>query len=426
MSFLTLGIRSRGRSLATGGACLLLSLGACEDAAAPVGGVQAPQAPQVVTWPAADILDGQATLHGSVNPYGTAAETWFQFGSRADAPDWGTFVDSLAYQTAIRTVSGNAAQEVSVTIGSLWPATTYYFRVVARNDGGTRYGVVQSFVTVPALPSGAAVAFVRGGNIYVYSVTEGRAALAQLTTAGAFEHPAWSPDARRIAFASSDSPGKIYVMDADGSGLRPFAEGWSPAWSPDGRQLAFSAPDSGGSAIFVRSVDDPAEPTVRIGFDRGYHDFPTWSPDGSKIAFVSDWEAFDLTNEIYIANADGSGSTQVTHGFSELGERGGHTTYSQPSWSPDGRSLALLICEDWQFYACASSDVGVLAVDGSGLMGLAHATGFARPTCTADGSGLLFSRTCRDQPCQSDLFQVGLDGKERLLVADAHSGVWRP
>ena len=64
--------------------------------------------------------------------------------------------------------------------------------------------------------------------------------------------PSWSPDGRRIAFASTrDDPdpndnfiySKIYVMNADGSGqtrltyTSPFD--YAPSWSPDGRRIAF-------------------------------------------------------------------------------------------------------------------------------------------------------------------------------------------
>ena len=57
--------------------------------------------------------------------------------------------------------------------------------------------------------------------------------------------PAWSPDGDHLAFSSDrDGDLAIYVMAADGSGVRPltvtdgYADG-QPAWSPDGRHLAF-------------------------------------------------------------------------------------------------------------------------------------------------------------------------------------------
>ena len=49
--------------------------------------------------------------------------------------------------------------------------------------------------------------------------------------------PTWSPDGARIAFVTGrDGNDEIYIMNADGSGLRNLtqhpADDWSPAWSP--------------------------------------------------------------------------------------------------------------------------------------------------------------------------------------------------
>lgn len=62
--------------------------------------------------------------------------------------------------------------------------------------------------------------------------------------------PAWSPDGTLIALTRSTKHGvstleEIYLMNADGSGLRQLtdhpATDSEPAWSPDGTRLAFSS-----------------------------------------------------------------------------------------------------------------------------------------------------------------------------------------
>ena len=58
------------------------------------------------------------------------------------------------------------------------------------------------------------------------------------------EHPAWSPDGRKIAFVSyRDRNPEIYVMNADGSEQRNLTDNSAadrhPSWSPDGNKIAF-------------------------------------------------------------------------------------------------------------------------------------------------------------------------------------------
>nr|WP_232295496.1 PASTA domain-containing protein [Parafrankia sp. EUN1f] len=74
-------------------------------------------------------------------------------------------------------------------------------------------------------------------SIYVLSVDDGnlrRLAGSPVPGAGAVE-PAWSPDGGAVAFGVSTGGG-IYLVNADGSGLRQAAGpgSWHPSWSPQG------------------------------------------------------------------------------------------------------------------------------------------------------------------------------------------------
>ncbi len=71
----------------------------------------------------------------------------------------------------------------------------------------------------------------------------------------AYRRPVLSPDGRKIVFASEadDASGEIYVMNADGAGLRRLTTGMdaNPSWSPDGRRIAFASYRGGQAGSLV-------------------------------------------------------------------------------------------------------------------------------------------------------------------------------
>ena len=94
------------------------------------------------------------------------------------------------------------------------------------------------------------------------------------------EDPAWSPDGRRIAFASVKNwDYHIFVINADGSGGTSFtdrlADHTSPAWSPDGRKIAFTSNrDAGDNDIYVMNAGSPGVNADKSG-ERGSLPMPT-------------------------------------------------------------------------------------------------------------------------------------------------------
>jgi Tol biopolymer transport system component len=74
------------------------------------------------------------------------------------------------------------------------------------------------------------------------------------------QNPAWSPDGQRIAFASDrDGDWDVYIMNADGSGLRRMTANPStdaqPVWLPDGQHIAFRSDRGGVWSIYIMGVD---------------------------------------------------------------------------------------------------------------------------------------------------------------------------
>ena len=101
--------------------------------------------------------------------------------------------------------------------------------------------------------------------------------------------PAWSPDGRRIVFASTrDGDPEIYVMNADGSRAQRLTStpgrDAHPSWSPDGKTIAFQSPRlEGHTRIFLMDADGSNQRPLTN--NRGFCGVPSWSPDGKQIAF---------------------------------------------------------------------------------------------------------------------------------------------
>jgi dipeptidyl aminopeptidase/acylaminoacyl peptidase len=83
-----------------------------------------------------------------------------------------------------------------------------------------------------------------------------------------------------LVFQDSNG-GNIYVMKADGSGLRRLTYGFDPAFSPDGSRVAFTRWDE-PRGLWVINVDGSGE-RLLLGANRPRS--PTWTPDGAAIVF---------------------------------------------------------------------------------------------------------------------------------------------
>ena len=129
---------------------------------------------------------------------------------------------------------------------------------------------------------------------------------------GPASDPVWSPDGRKIAFVRLNTRLGVYVVNADGSGMRnltpkPMGAAYAaPAWSPDGRKIAFASERDGNSEIYLMNADGSGQRSLTRNL--AYDGDPGWSPDGQKITFVSNR---DGRYAVYVMNADGSGQRSL-------------------------------------------------------------------------------------------------------------------
>jgi Tol biopolymer transport system component len=101
----------------------------------------------------------------------------------------------------------------------------------------------------------------------------------------------------RIAFSCGrgGASEEVCVMNADGSGRRYLtrtrAFDVDPSWSPDGRRIAFASDRNGPFEVYVMNANGGDQRRLTRTKGGGGSIDPAWSPDGQRIAFASNPEA---------------------------------------------------------------------------------------------------------------------------------------
>ena len=181
---------------------------------------------------------------------------------------------------------------------------------------------------------------------------------------GAYQALRFSPDGRRLAFHDRDAKGgfQVWVHDrASGTTQQLTFDGTSirPAWSPDGRRVAF-ATQPGGAAYHIGSVPaDGSGPVVREGPDMVGALTVSWTRDGQWMVFngLSKDGKADGKHDIFAIPTSGATRTMrpavagpFDEGSGEVSpdgkwiayvsdETGRHQVYIQPFLAPGARTL---------------------------------------------------------------------------------------
>lgn len=139
----------------------------------------------------------------------------------------------------------------------------------------------------------------------------------QLTTGGGVS-PAVSPDGSSVAFVSSRSgSARVWVMQAGDYGEKggtpklltgSGAEGQEgqegdPAWSPDAKMLAYVSDATGSPQVWKAAPDGAEAQAITTG--EGGAASPTWLTGGQKVAFIRDGNLWEV-------RADGTGLRAMT------------------------------------------------------------------------------------------------------------------
>ncbi len=207
------------------------------------------------------------------------------------------------------------------------------------------------------------------------------------------QNPRWSPDSKRIAFASDrDGKRQIYLINPHGGEAQQLTSEDNGVgafeWAPDSSSIAFtsSGPDSktkkdrkekygdfeiveGDYAMqhlwrIKTPADIPADPKQRPkaeslteGDKFSIGDF-SWSPDSKRIAFSATQDpdlGSSFSSQIYVLDVSDKRVKKL------LDANGPN---NRPRWSPDGRQIAYVTSNGAPFYFYANTHIAVIPASG--------------------------------------------------------------
>jgi TolB protein len=144
-------------------------------------------------------------------------------------------------------------------------------------------------------------------------------------TGKSFGSPQVSPDGNKILITSNDWNGsQIFLMNANGSGLKqltftvspkwidrgyPRDGNYGPVWSPDSEKLAYVSYENGSPDIFIMNANGTGN--KRLTDTPLRDESPIWAKDGKHILFSSN-RKIDVSSEIYIMKSEGQLQTPLT------------------------------------------------------------------------------------------------------------------
>jgi Tol biopolymer transport system component/DNA-binding winged helix-turn-helix (wHTH) protein len=238
-------------------------------------------------------------------------------------------------------------------------------------------------------PDGKSIAFVRSSGpiyvdeLFVFSLTDGRALQLTHDHKRIFGAPSWTPDSHEIVYSSNQTGlASVWRISAEGGSPRmveaagPIA--WFPSVSLTGQQLAYERVDEEQNLWQTELADatharGPA--SILVPSAKTYNLFPQFSPDGQKLAFQSERSGYA---EVWMCDRDGSNPVQVTTLEKFAGS---------PHWSPDGRYLA------FDYRPAQHSEIHVVEVGASRPHVVAQFAGADNvvPSWSRDGKWVYFA-----------------------------------
>jgi len=166
---------------------------------------------------------------------------------------------------------------------------------------------------------------------------QGETQLTQSPASAMDLHSTWSADGSWVAFTElSSDRSRIMTMRADGSArtsITPDGKYFAlvPSIAPDGSRIAYTSDRDGNYEVYTIRADGTDEQQITHTAPPVTFVGPKYSPDGTKLLVAMRAAPTDLNQDLYILNANGTGTLQrLTTGANNAESR---------AWSPDGTRI---------------------------------------------------------------------------------------
>jgi Tol biopolymer transport system component len=377
----------------------------------------------------------------------------FEVGPISLEPSVITVGDTVTLTTTVKNIGDiagtytapliNDGQQINSKDLTLIPqeSSTVEFVIADLTAGKHTISIGQSLISIDVLPKPEKIAFSSYyGNYYDWEIcimdADGTN-IERLTKNASIEvHPTWSPDGTKIAFQSNrewHNLSSIYVMDVDGNNVKCLTPEVKicrfPAWSPDGSKIAYC----------IMKVLSGGEPGMRGGEIIGYDDIfimnpdgsgktevahgwcPSWFPDSRQIAFTSNYSG---TWEIYSKNIYGTDVKKlvsIPRARTNFGLPLPFSEYPVLAVSPDGNSIAF---EYYDYTTGGAQDIYILNIDTGEVKNLTSQQDGVKycPTWSPDGTKIAF--TLDKGYGAGIVYAINTDGSGITRLVDGYCPSW--